>query len=231
MPAAEILNDLDWKPNLVPPALPRQERLRRIRHSCSHIMAQAVREIFPEAKLAIGPPIENGFYYDMELPRPLTNDDLPEIEKRMRKIVQRHPDFYRSELPRARAMELFQEWKQDYKVELLEGIKDDHVSFYKQDRFIDLCAGPHIANGEVCGHFKLLSLAGAYWRGDERRPMLQRIYGTAWETEEELRQYLEYLEETKARDHRKLGQQLDLFSFHPWAGGCPFWHPRGLTIR
>lgn len=232
MPVADqILNSLEWQPNQVPQNLPRQERLRRIRHSASHLMAQAIREIFPQVKLAIGPPIENGFYYDMELPRSLTTDDLPEIEKRMRKIINRQPQFFRAVLPRTDAIGLFTEWNQDYKVELLHGIQDDTVSLYKQDRFIDLCAGPHIANGGVCGHFKLLNVAGAYWRGDERNPMLQRIYGTAWETGEELQEYLEFLEDSKARDHRKLGQQLDLFSFHPWSAGCPFWHPRGLTVR
>jgi threonyl-tRNA synthetase len=229
--ADDILASVAWAPNAPPADLPRQERLRRIRHSASHIMAQAVRELFPEAKLAIGPPIENGFYYDMELPRALTDADLPEIEKRMRRIVGRDPQFFRASLARPRAMELFREWNQPYKIELLEGIKDDEVSLYKQDRFIDLCAGPHIAKGGVCGHFKLLSLAGAYWRGDEHNIMLQRIYGTAWETEAELAEYLQFLEDSKARDHRKLGLQLDLFSFHPWAAGCPFWHPRGLTVR
>lgn len=229
--ADQILSEVAWSENRLPAGLPRQERLRRIRHSASHVMAQAVREIFPDAKLAIGPPIANGFYYDMELSRSLTEDDLPEIEKRMRKIVGRNPQFYRAELPRPRAMELFQEWAQPYKLELLAGIADANVSLYKQDRFIDLCAGPHVADGGVCGHFKLLSLAGAYWRGDEKRPMLQRIYGTAWETEAELAEYLQFLEDSKARDHRKLGLQLDLFSFHPWSAGCPFWHPRGLEVR
>ncbi len=227
----EILAGLDWRPNQPPAELPRPERLRRIRHSSSHVMAQAVREIFPAARLAIGPPIEHGFYYDMELPRPLTPDDLPELEKRMRKIVARAPGFFLATLPRARALELFSAWQQPYKVELLEGLSDETVTLYKQDRFIDLCAGPHVANAQVCGHVKLLSIAGAYWRGDEHRPMLQRIYGTAWESEAELAEYLEYLEDSKARDHRKLGQQLDLFSFHPWSAGCPFWHPRGVIVR
>src|SRR5579875_3783848 len=185
MPAEEILASLAWTPNQPPPGLPRQERLRRIRHSASHLMAQAVREIFPTVKLAIGPPIENGFYYDMELPRSLTDEDLPEIEKRMRRIVARDPQFYRATLERGRALELFCEWNQTFKLELLAGIADPTVSLYKQDRFIDLCAGPHVAQGGVCGHFKLLSVAGAYWRGDEKNPMLQRIYGTAWETEAE----------------------------------------------
>ncbi len=231
-PAADqILAQLDWQPNQPPAELPRAERLRRIRHSCSHIMAQAVREIFPAAKLAIGPPIEHGFYYDMELPRPLGEAELPELEKRMRKIVGRAPRFFRAAIARARALELFRAWQQDYKLELLAGLGDDPVSLYKQDRFIDLCAGPHVANGAECGHFKLLSVAGAYWRGDERNPMLQRIYGTAWESEEDLQQYLQYLEDSKLRDHRKLGQQLDLFSFHPWSAGCPFWHPHGVVVR
>ena len=232
MPVADdILQEIAWEPNQPPADLPRQERLRRIRHSASHVMAQAVREIFPEAKLAIGPPIENGFYYDMELSRPLREEDLPEIEKRMAKIAARDPQFFRAQIARPRAMDLFRAWQQPYKLELLAGIGDDQVSLYKQDRFIDLCAGPHVAKGGVCGHVKLLSVAGAYWRGDEHNPMLQRIYGTAWETAEELAEYLQFLEDSKARNHRKLGLQLDLFSFHPWSAGCPFWHPRGLTVR
>ncbi|HZT73727.1 MAG TPA: threonine--tRNA ligase [Terriglobales bacterium] len=229
--ADSILAGLTWIPNVVPPGLPRAERLRRVRHSSSHIMAQAVREIFPDVKLAIGPPIENGFYYDMDLPRALTPGDLPEIEKRMRKIAARNPVFERAQLPRLRAIELFRAWKQDYKLEILAGIADDTVSLYRQDRFIDLCAGPHVAQGGACTHFKLTSIAGAYWRGDERRPMLQRIYGTAWESAEDLEEYLRFLEDSKMRDHRKLGQQLDLFSFHPWSAGCPFWHPRGVVVR
>jgi len=232
MPVAdEILASLTWEPNQPPPSLPRQERLRRIRHSASHIMAQAVRELFPTVKLAIGPPIDNGFYYDMELPRSLTDADLPEIEKRMRKIAARDPQFFRAHLDRPRAAALFEEWNQAYKLELIAGITDAEVSLYKQDRFIDLCAGPHVARGGVCGHFKLLSLAGAYWRGDEHNAMLQRIYGTAWETAEELAEYLQFLEDSKTRDHRRLGTQLDLFSFHPWSAGCAFWHPRGVILR
>lgn len=232
MPVAdEILQTLAWEANQPPAGLPRQERLRRIRHSASHVMAQAIREIFPDAQLAIGPPIDNGFYYDMELPRTLTEVDLPEIEKRMRRIIARDPKFFRTELPRLRAIELFREWGQPYKIELLEGIAAGQVSLYKQDRFVDLCAGPHVAAAGICGHFKLLSLAGAYWRGDEHNRMLQRIYGTAWETEAELAEYLQYLDDSKSRDHRKLGTQLDLFSFHPWSAGCPFWHPRGLAVR
>ena len=232
MPVAdEILAALRWEPSVMPATLPRQDRLWRIRHSASHLMAQAVRELFPGAKLAIGPPIENGFYYDMELPRQLGNEDLPEIEKRMRKIAARAPQFFRAEIARDAALQLFEAWQQRYKLELIAGLHDQTVTLYKQDRFIDLCAGPHVATGEVCGHFKLLSLAGAYWRGDEKQPMLQRLYGTAWETPEELEQYLVYLEDSKARDHRALGKQLDLFTFHPWAAGSPFWHPKGVTLR
>lgn len=231
MAAEEILASLDWQPNQVPAGLNRAERLRRIRHSSSHIMAQAVREIFPSVELAIGPPIAHGFYYDMRLPRALQPEDLPEIEKRMRRIVARRPAFARAEIERRRAIELFREWGQAFKLELLAGIGDERVSLYKQDRFIDLCAGPHVANGEACGHFKLTSVAGAYWRGDEHQPMLQRIYGTAWETEEELAEYLQFTEDAKQRDHRRLGQQLDLFSFHPWTAGCPLWHPRGVIVR
>ncbi|MGH7689646.1 MAG: threonine--tRNA ligase, partial [Gemmatimonadaceae bacterium] len=181
-------------------------------------------------KLAIGPPIDNGFYYDMELPRSLTDADLPEIEKRMRKIVARDPQFFQAPLARARALELFQAWQQPYKVELIEGIPDAEVSLYKQDRFIDLCAGPHVGRGGICGHFKLLSVAGAYWRGDEHRQMLQRIYGTAWFRKEDLEAYLHRIEEAKRRDHRLLGRQLDLFLFHQFSPGSVFWTERGTTI-
>ncbi|WP_322801246.1 threonine--tRNA ligase [Thermoflexus sp.] len=219
--------------------------LYRIRHSCAHIMAQAVLEMFPEGKLGIGPPIEDGFYYDFDLPRPLTPEDLERIEARMREIIAGNHPFIRREVTPEEARALFKD--QPYKLELIEDIlqrgTDEYgnplppgqrpvLTTYRHDTFEDLCRGPHVEHtGQIHpGAFKLLHVAGAYWRGDERRPMLQRIYGTAWETPEQLEQYLWRLEEAKKRDHRRLGRELDLFSFHEIAPGAPFWHPKGMVI-
>ncbi|GBD09846.1 Threonine--tRNA ligase 2 [Candidatus Thermoflexus japonica] len=219
--------------------------LYRIRHSCAHIMAQAVLEMFPEGKLGIGPPIEDGFYYDFDLPRPLTPEDLERIEARMREIIAGNHPFIRREVTPEEARALFKD--QPYKLELIEDIlqrgTDEYgnplppgqrpiLTTYRHDTFEDLCRGPHVEHtGQIHpGAFKLLHVAGAYWRGDERRPMLQRIYGTAWETPEQLEQYLWRLEEAKKRDHRRLGRELDLFSFHEIAPGAPFWHPKGMII-
>ena len=219
--------------------------LYRIRHSCAHIMAQAVLEMFPEGKLGIGPPIEDGFYYDFALPRPLPPEDLERIEARMREIIAGNHPFIRREVTPEEARALFKD--QPYKLELIEDIlqrgTDEYgnplppgqrpvLTTYRHDTFEDLCRGPHVEHtGQIHpGAFKLLHVAGAYWRGDERRPMLQRIYGTAWETPEQLEQYLWRLEEAKKRDHRRLGRELDLFSFHEIAPGAPFWHPKGMVI-
>ncbi|WP_376789599.1 threonine--tRNA ligase [Thermoflexus sp.] len=219
--------------------------LYRIRHSCAHIMAQAVLEMFPEGKLGIGPPIEDGFYYDFDLPRPLTPEDLERIEARMREIIAGDHPFIRREVTPEEARALFRD--QPYKLELIEDIlqrgTDEYgnplppgqrpvLTTYRHDTFEDLCRGPHVERtGQIHPRaFKLLHVAGAYWRGDERRPMLQRIYGTAWETPEQLEQYLWRLEEAKKRDHRRLGRELDLFSFHEIAPGAPFWHPKGMII-
>ncbi len=193
-------------------------------------MAQAVLEIFPEARLAIGPPIADGFYYDFDLPRTLTDEDLVDIETRMRRIIKGNFPFVRTTMTKEEALARFGGEGQNYKVELINGIADESVSIYTQDTFTDLCAGPHVARTGDCKHFKLLSVAGAYWRGDSTKPMLQRIYGTAWPTAKELEMYLAAREEAKRRDHRKLGKQLDLFSFHPYAPGAPFWHPKGVTL-
>jgi len=207
--------------------------LDRLRHSTAHVMAEAVLQIFPEAKIAIGPPIENGFYYDFDLPRPLTPEDLAEIERRMREIIKGHHPFIRREVSREEAKKLFND--QPYKLELIEEMPEDEViSTYTHDTFTDLCRGPHIEHtGQINPDaFKLLSVAGAYWRGDERRPMLQRIYGTVWRTKEELERYLQWLKEAERRDHRRLGKDLDLFSFHEEAGaGLVYWHPKGGRIR
>ncbi len=208
-------------------------KLERIRHSASHVMAQAVLEMFPEAKIAIGPAIEDGFYYDFELPRPLSPDDLAHIEARMHEIIKgRHP-FERQEISREQALDLFRD--QPYKLELIRDLPEgEPISLYRHDRFVDLCRGPHVAHtGEIKANaVKLMSVAGAYWRGDERNPMLQRIYGTAWENKIELDAYLKKLAEIEARDHRKLIRDLDLVSFHEEAGaGLAYWHPKGGRMR
>ncbi len=219
--------------------------LYRIRHSAAHIMAQAVLEMFPDGKIAIGPPIEDGFYYDFDLPRTLTPEDLEKIEKRMREIISgRHP-FIREEVTAEQAREIFKD--QPYKLELIDGLEkggfDEYgnpikekpvISIYKDDQFVDLCRGPHVQDtGQIHPDaFKLMNVAGAYWRGDEHRPMLQRIYGTAWETPEQLKDYLWRLEEAKKRDHRKLGRELGLFYFSEDVGpGLPLFTPKGEMLR
>src|SRR5262245_807270 len=204
--------------------------LATLRHSTSHVMAQAVKRLFPDAKVAIGPAIEDGFYYDFARAEPFTPEDLGRIEAAMREIVRANYPFERQEMPRADAIRFFRDRHEPYKVEILEGIDADRVSLYRQGDFIDLCRGPHVtATGEV-RFFKLLSSSGAYWRGDEHNPMLWRIYGTAWLTQEELDQYLWRLEEAKKRDHRKLGRELDLFVLHEVSPGAPFWLPHGWTL-
>jgi len=210
-----------------------EKELEKLRHSTSHVMAEAVLKLFPEAKLGIGPAIENGFYYDFDLPRALTPEDLRAIEEEMRKIIKGNHPFIRKEISREEALELFKD--QPYKLELIQEMPEDEViTIYTQDTFTDLCKGPHIEHtGQIpLDGFKLLSVAGAYWRGDERRPQLQRIYGTAWPTKEELEKYLAWLEEVERRDHRRLGKDLDLFSIHPELGaGLVLWHPKGGLIR
>jgi threonyl-tRNA synthetase len=210
--------------------------LHVLRHSTAHVMAQAVCELFPGAKYAIGPPIEDGFYYDFELSAPLTPDDLERIEARMREIQAQGQPFIREELGREEALLRFED--QPYKREIIEtaeadeGALGDRFSVYRNDGWADLCLGPHVPTTSRLGAFKLLSLAGAYWRGDERRPQLQRIYGTAWPSKEDLQAYLTRLEEAERRDHRKLGRQLDLFSFPEELGpGLLVWHQRGGILR
>ncbi|HXH21238.1 MAG TPA: threonine--tRNA ligase [Dehalococcoidia bacterium] len=206
------------------------ERLYRMRHSCAHVMAEAVLEMFPGAKLAIGPPIENGFYYDFDLPRPLTPEDLVEIERRMRASIEADKPFVRSTEPRDEALRELAD--QPYKKEIIEGLGDQEISFYQHGDFKDLCEGPHVESTGKIGAFKLLNVAGAYWRGDEKRPMLQRIYGACFATQEELDRYLHNLEEARRRDHRVLGRELDLFSFHEEYGpGLVYWHPKGGRVR
>jgi threonyl-tRNA synthetase len=204
--------------------------LEKMRHSSSHVMAEAVLSLFPDAKFGIGPAIEDGFYYDFELPRTLVPEDLQTIEMKMKEIIKADTPFVRKDINKEEAKELFA--AQPYKLELIEELEGDGVSTYQQGAFTDLCRGPHVnSTGEIKA-FKLTSIAGAYWRGDERRPMLQRIYGVAFSTEAELDAYLEKLAEAGKRDHRKLGKELDLFSIHDEAGpGLVHWHPKGSVVR
>lgn len=207
-----------------------EERLEMMRHSAAHIMAEAVQSLFPEVKFGIGPAIEDGFYYDFDLPRPLSPDDLPAIEAEMREIIAQDLPFVCQEVDKETAGNLFS--SQPYKLELIDELTDKQVTIYRQGTFSDLCRGPHVASTGEVKAFKLLNIAGAYWRGDERRPMLQRIYGTAFETDDDLTRYLAGLEEAARRDHRRLGRELDLFSIHEEAGsGLIFWHPKGASIR
>jgi threonyl-tRNA synthetase len=229
------------------------DELRTMRHSAAHVMAEAVQQLFPGARFGIGPAIEDGFYYDFELPRALTPDDLPEIERRMRAIVEQDMPFERRQLDRDDALAYFRERGQPYKVELIEdltsgkersardeaadspdarGIQGGRVTLYKQGSFEDLCGGPHVARTGAIGPFKLLRIAGAYWRGDERRPQLQRIYGTAWPSQQELDDYLWRLEEARKRDHRRLGTDLGLFLISDQVGaGLPIWGEHGALLR
>lgn len=208
--------------------------LDKLRHSCSHVMAQAVQELWPQTKVTIGPAIENGFYYDFDRREPFTDEDLAKIEKAMRRIVERKPGFSQYMMPREEAIALFKKRQEPYKVELIEGLPDKEVSFFKTgEEWFDLCKGPHLDHAGQIKAFKLLSVAGSYWRGDERKPMLQRIYGTAFFSQKELDDYLKMVEEAEKRDHRKLGPQLDLFDFyHETAGaGLVFYHPAGAMLR
>ncbi|HEX9068497.1 MAG TPA: threonine--tRNA ligase, partial [Ktedonobacterales bacterium] len=206
--------------------------IQRMRHSAAHVMAEAVQDLYPGARFAIGPAIEDGFYYDMELPRPVAPEDFPAIEKRMRESIKKKYPFKQSRWPREKALDYFREKDQPYKVEIIENLPDAEVGIYEQGPFLDLCRGPHVENTGKIGAIKLMRVAGAYWRGDEKRPMLTRIYGTAWETQAELDAYLERLEEAKRRDHRKIGKDLELFMTSDEIGaGLPLWLPKGATVR
>jgi len=234
------LVDLTWPVTAdvdVSPVLASEpDGLHVLRHSTAHVMAQAVCDLYSGAKYAIGPPIDDGFYYDFELPRTLSTEDLPQIEERMREIARDGQPFRREELGRDEALERFAD--QPYKREIIEkaeaeeGALGDVFSVYRNDGWADLCLGPHVTSTSRLDAFKLLSVAGAYWRGDEKRPQLQRIYGTAWAAQEDLDAYLHRLEEAERRDHRKLGKDLDLFSFPDELGaGLAVWHPRGGILR
>ncbi|RMD62868.1 threonine--tRNA ligase, partial [Candidatus Parcubacteria bacterium] len=199
-------------------------------HSTSHIMAHAVKNLFPEAQFGVGPAIENGFYYDIDIDRQLSSEDLPKIEAEMRRIIEEGQTFKREELSKEEALRLFKERRDQYKIELLQDMDDNRPSIYWEGDFVDLCRGPHIPRTSMVKAFKLLSVAGAYWRGDERNKMLQRIYGISFPKKSQLEEYLHFLEEARKRDHRKLGKELDLFSFQAEGPGFVFWHPRGMRI-
>ncbi len=207
------------------------EALETIRHDTAHLMAEAVKELYPEAQVTIGPAIENGFYYDFARPEPFTPEDLEKIEARMGEIVRRDEPIVREVWQRADAVAFFKDIGEFYKAELIEAIpSDEPITLYRQGDFIDLCRGPHLPSTGKVGAYKLLKLAGAYWRGDSRNEMLQRIYGTAWPTEKELKAYLHRLEEAERRDHRRLGREMALFHFQQEALGMVFWHPNGWKL-
>ena len=206
--------------------------LELIRHDAAHVMAEAVQELFPGTQVTIGPVIENGFYYDFDREEAFTPEDLPKIEAKMREIIQRNAAFTKEVWTRDEAKAYFREQGEDYKVELIDAIPEgDEIRIYKQGEWLDLCRGPHMpSTGKVGNAFKLLKLAGAYWRGDSNNPMLQRIYGTAWAQEKDLKSYLTQLEEAEKRDHRRLGREMNLYHFQEEAPGSVFWHPKGWTL-
>jgi len=207
------------------------EPLYRLRHSASHVLAQAVLDLYPGTKLAIGPVIADGFYYDFDSKTAFQDEDLPKIEKRMREIVSEHQAFKQWSVTKDEACKIFKDKQENYKLEIIEGILGNMVNFVQNGPFTDLCEGGHVMNTDELKAFKLLSVAGAYWRGNENNPMLQRIYGTAFFTQKELDAYLKQQEEALKRDHRKVGKQLGLFSFHEEGPGLPFWKPKGLILK
>ncbi len=208
-------------------------KIERMRHTLSHVLAQAVLNLYPKTKLGIGPAIENGFYYDFEFSKPITEEDLPNIEKEMRNIIKKKLPLRQEMKDRKETIKYFKDKKQTYKLDLIKEIPDKEFSLYisGENNFVDLCRGPHLKTTGDIKAFKLTKIAGAYWKGDEKNPMLTRIYGIGFETEKELKKYEEIMEEAAKRDHRKLGKNLDLFSFHEEGPGFVFWHPRGLKLR
>lgn len=226
--------DLTYKPetdgNLELILTATNEGLEILRHSTSHLMAQAVKRLFPNVQVTIGPAIKDGFYYDFDTDKPFTDEDLPKIEAEMKKIIKENIPVIRKIMTKKDAIEYFKKNNEPYKVEIIEDIDADTVSFYEQGDFIDLCRGPHVPSTGYLKSYKLMSVAGSYWRGDSNNKMLSRIYGTAFESKESLDNYLKKLKEAKERDHRKLGKELNLFSFHDEGPGFPFWHPRGMII-
>lgn len=207
-----------------------EEGLALLRHSTAHLMAHAITRLYPDAKFGIGPSIKDGFYYDVRFSKPISEEDLVAIEKEMRTVAQEKIPLVRSELAMDEAIRFFGERGEDLKVDMIEKLEGEVLSIYSEGDFVDFCRGPHVPHTGCCKFFKLLSVAGAYWHGDENNEMLTRIYGTAFGSEKELKEYLTRLEEAKARDHRKLGKELDLFSIHPEGPGFPFFHPKGMVI-
>src|SRR5437879_5165891 len=227
-----------------PGALPSRERgygdhessedpLHILRHSTAHLLAAAVMELYPDAKYGIGPPVQDGFYYDFAFSKPISESDLPAIESRMRRIAQEDRPFVKETMSRQQALDEFRKRGQDYKVELVnDKVEGDEVSVYRTGDFLDLCRGPHVRSTRELKFFKLLRVAGAYWRGDEKRPQLTRIYGTAWLSAKELEDHLKFLEEAEKRDHKKIGKDLKLFMVDERVGpGLPIWLPAGATVR
>ena len=207
------------------------EGLEIIRHSTAHLMAQAVKELFPEAQVTIGPAIENGFYYDFSYSRPFTPEDLQKIEERMDELVKKNIPIVREEMPRNEAVDFFKALGEHYKAEIISSIPEgETISLYRQGDFVDLCRGPHVPSTGVLKVHRLMKVAGAYWRGDSKNEMLQRIYGTAWATKDDQKAYLKMLEEAEKRDHRRLGRELDLFHLQDEAPGMIFWHARGWAL-
>ncbi|MBW2410724.1 MAG: threonine--tRNA ligase, partial [Deltaproteobacteria bacterium] len=203
------------------------EALEILRHSAAHVMAQAVLRVYPDAKLTIGPAVEDGFYYDIDM-QPVSEDDFPKIEEEIKKIVKEKLPIQRSEVSKDKALDFYK--NEPYKVEMISELEDGTISFYEQGEFTDLCRGPHVPHTGYVKNIKLIKVSGAYWRADPSRPQLQRIYGTAFFSKKELKEHLTFLEEAKKRNHRKIGQALDLFSFHEEAPGMPFFHPRGMEL-
>ena len=224
--ARPVMEDcaVEWIP------LDSDEGVDILRHSTAHLMAQAVQSLFPGTQVTIGPTTREGFYYDFKRDKPFTPEEIERVEERMRALAGQDLAIAREELPKAEAIELFRGMGEDYKVEILSGIPDETVSLYRQGDWVDLCRGPHLPNTGLIQAFKLTSVAGAYWRGDEKNEMLQRIYGTAFPSRKQLKEHLALLEEARKRDHRKLGKELDLFSFHPAAPASPFFHPKGTFV-
>ena len=202
-----------------------------IRHSCAHLIGHAVKQLFPEANMVIGPVIENGFYYDIAIGKPFTEEDLKQIEERMRRLIKQNYDVVKAMTPREKVIEEFTTRGEEYKLKLVQEMPDEQtLGLYYHQEYLDMCRGPHVPNTCFLEHFKLTKVSGAYWRGDSNNEMLQRIYGTAWASKKELGNYLKQLEEAEKRDHRKIGKQLELFHFQEEAPGMPFWHPKGWTL-
>ena len=228
--AVDLSSEIRESGDIAPIAVDSEEGLDILRHSTAHLMAQAVAELFPGTRYGVGPSIKDGFYYDMEIPGGITEEDLPKIEKEMRRLAKRAIPVERRDVSKEEALDYFREKNDPYKAEIITELEEDHVSLYFQGDYADLCRGPHVPNTSYLKHFRLLSVAGAYWRGDEKNIMLTRVYGTAFGTEEALEAYIRRMEEAKSRDHRRLGRELDLFSLQNEGPGFPFFHPKGMVI-